>query len=195
MTERPTQPHRELLLEVELSNASPRIWRRLIVSESLTLADLHQVLQIAMGGWLDYHLYEFRFSGRCFTTLDEDAPPESIDSASVTLRDLGLDAVGANLSYLYDFGDDWEHSISVVAVEPAEGRSSYPRCIEGERSGPPEDCGGPYRYEEILDIIKNEAHPEFRELTEWLPRGFDPAKFDLGVVNSRLDEHFRIQVN
>jgi Plasmid pRiA4b ORF-3-like protein len=194
MLKRTPEPHSELLLEIVLSEHSPRIWRRVIVSELLTLADLHEVLQIVMG-WLNYHLYEFEIEGGSFTTIDEDTPSEAIDSATVSLRELGLSVVGATFTYDYDFGDGWSHLIKVVEVSSAEAFASHPRCVAGERSGPPEDCGGPHRYQEILEILEDPAHPEFREIVDWLPIGFDPAELDVSEINVELDEFFKGQVN
>jgi hypothetical protein len=52
-------------LHIELRDLKPAIWRRVLVPQSVTLAKLHQVIQIAMGwtnspmGWTNSHLHEF----------------------------------------------------------------------------------------------------------------------------------------
>jgi Plasmid pRiA4b ORF-3-like protein len=45
-------------LHIELRDLKPAIWRRVLVPQSVTLAKLHQVIQIAMG-WTNSHLREF----------------------------------------------------------------------------------------------------------------------------------------
>lgn len=45
-------------IKVTLNGVRPPIWRRLLVPSSLSLVDLHEVLQVAMG-WTDSHLHQF----------------------------------------------------------------------------------------------------------------------------------------
>lgn len=46
------------------------------------------------------------------------------------------------LDYTYDFGDSWEHRLTVTDVRPGEPDTAYPRYVAGERAAPPEDCDG-----------------------------------------------------
>ena len=188
MTSRDSRDERELQLKVSLVGGKPPIWRRVVVGEAMTLAELHQVIQIAMG-WLDYHLYEFEIKGNRYTTIDPDTPDSAIASDSVTLRDLRLRRPGTKFRYDYDFGDGWRHVVEVEKVNPIDHASSCPRCLGGRRACPPEDSGGLYGYGRMLHIVNNPQHPEHAELEEWLPPGFDPVHFDLQEVNSRLSAH------
>ena len=52
-------------IEVTLLWTEPPIWRRLLVPADLTLADLHNVIQCAMG-WEDDHLHEFQIRGMSY---------------------------------------------------------------------------------------------------------------------------------
>jgi len=52
-------------LKVTLLGTMPPIWRRLLVPADLTLAQLHDVLQSAMG-WQDCHMHEFSAGHRHF---------------------------------------------------------------------------------------------------------------------------------
>jgi hypothetical protein len=54
----------------------------------------------------------------------------------------------------------------------------YPRLIEISGRCPPEDCGGPWGYAELLDAIKDPKHERHAELTEWIGEGFNPEAED-----------------
>ena len=94
-------------------------------------------------GWCDYHLWEFTIAKRRYgLPVDEDWGTEPrIDASKVRLRDV-LSPRKTTIDYLYDFGDCWEHRLTVTNVRAGDPNLSYPRYIAGERNGPPEDCGG-----------------------------------------------------
>lgn len=52
-------------LKVALRAISPLIWRRLLVTSDMTIAQLHDIVQIAMG-WEDLHLHQFRIHGKTY---------------------------------------------------------------------------------------------------------------------------------
>lgn len=155
----------------------------------MTLAELHETIQLVMG-WLDYHLYEFEIKGRRYAFLDEDTPAGEVDAGSVTLGDLRLRRKGTTFTYEYDFGDGWMHRVEVERAAPIDQSRQYPICTAGRRSCPPEDCGGVHGYARLLGIISDPAHPEHIELLEWLPDDFDPKAFDREAANSALQKHF-----
>src|ERR1700733_4985373 len=109
-------------IKVTLLGMRRPIWRRLLVPASITLAQLHHVLQAAMG-WEDCHLHEFRIGGRKFGVPDLMdqfmGGPRSISEKKVQLSEL-LNKRGAKVNYTYDFGDSWEHSILLEKVLPSE---------------------------------------------------------------------------
>ena len=88
--------------------------------------------------------------------------------------------------YCYDFGDSWEHEIVVEGIVPAEPNVRYPRCLDGRRASPPEDCGGAWGYAELLRVLSDPRHEEHAERREWLGHGFDPERFDLAATNRAL---------
>lgn len=91
---------------------------------------------------------------------------------------------GAHFLYTYDLGDGWKHEIQVEEIR--EGPPELVRCLEGARSCPPEDCGGPHGYEELLETIFDPKHPEHQERRNWLGDGFDPEYFNVEVINRSL---------
>ena len=89
-------------------------------------------------------------------------------------------------TYVYDFGDNWHHTVQVEKVLELEPKVKYPRCVKGSRAGPPEDCGGPWGYGGFLEAIQNPSHEEHEEMLEWVGGEFDPEAFDLEAVNEEL---------
>jgi hypothetical protein len=127
-------------IRVSLDGVEPAIYRHLVVPLGNTLAQLHHILQAAMG-WADSHLHQLEIGGLRFgdpELLKEDMPDDfqqAFDSTSVRLRDFHFDPV-AKLSfvYLYDFGDSWQHTVTLekrLAVKPAPETAT---CTEGARA-------------------------------------------------------------
>jgi len=159
------------------------IWRRFLVNDSLTFERLHLIIQIVMG-WENYHLYEFNVNGMKIGRLDEECDYEITDSKKTKLSDCITNKI-KKLSYIYDFGDSWEHEIILEKID--DDKIRVPICLEGKNACPPEDCGGIGGYENILKIRKNKNHPDYKELIiDWLGEGFNPEKFDIKKVNKEL---------
>jgi hypothetical protein len=59
-------------------------------------------------------------------------------------------------------------------------------CVAGARHCPPDDCGGPCGYLELLDALNDTSHPEHTFICEWIEDGFDPQEFSVEAVNRRL---------
>lgn len=177
-------PREVLELRVQLQYCEPPIWRRLRIRSTATLADLHGAIQVAMG-WSDSHLHEFFIGGRRYGPLHEDASEELIDEVTVTLQALKL-AKGARFLYSYDFGDNWEHELRVEKVEAVSAEPLHPLCLDGARAGPPEDCGGPPGYQELLDALANPRHPRHRELRRWVGKEWEAERLDLDAANRAL---------
>jgi hypothetical protein len=125
-------------VHVSLREIEPAIWRRIELSSQTTLKQLHRILQIAMG-WENCHLHEYIVDGRRYGTADPayDGPGEIIRETGVRLATV-LPGPGAEILYVYDFGDYWQHDVRLEAVFPAESRIKYPRVLDGSRSCPPE---------------------------------------------------------
>jgi hypothetical protein len=180
-------PARTLVqLRVELQHVKPAIWRRLLVPAPITLARLHQVLQIAMG-WTDSHLHEFEIGGTRYGIPDPDWPdsPPVTPENRVTLAQALAPAV-KHFTYVYDFGDDWEHKVRVEAILDNELAAPAPICTEGANRCPPEDVGGVSGYLDFLQAINDPAHEEHADMLAWGGRDFDPTAFDIDAVNARL---------
>ena len=93
---------------------------------------------------------------------------------------------GQRLSYEYDFGDSWDHTLLVEKILPPQEGVRYPLCLKGKRACPPEDVGGVWGYENFLEVSRNPDHDEHEEYLTWVGGEFDPEAFDLEEVNTHL---------
>ena len=107
----------------------------------------------------------------------------------VTLEQVAAQAAD-KIRYTYDFGDDWVHEIVVEKILDRDPVLDYPCCTGGRRAAPPDDCGGIWGYDELVEVLADPDHPEHKERLEWLglddASQFDPAAFDLDEVNRAL---------
>ncbi|MDR1949366.1 MAG: plasmid pRiA4b ORF-3 family protein [Spirochaetaceae bacterium] len=179
------------VLRVSLKDISPPIWRSVQVPGSVTLGDLHRIIQIVMG-WSDSHLHSFEIDGLSYSSNNSDfysdMDNEDEDEDDYTLEDLDL-RVKQKFLYTYDFGDSWDHQILVSRIlspgEDSAGDYRQPRCLSGRRACPPEDCGGFPGYEDILEALREPRKKKNRELLEWVG-DYDPEDFDVDMVNEVL---------
>ena len=171
-------------LRLTVASIQPRIWRRLLVRETMWLSRLHEAIQVLFG-WYDYQSHVF-FMGekRYGNPMDHDGVAIE-DDRDVTLADVRL-SEHDRTAYDYLFAEGWHVDIRVEKTIAAEKGVAYPRCVAGERAGPPEDCGGIEAYKDMLYCLK---HPETdlgREWREWLEPGHDPENCDLSAINKAL---------
>ena len=134
------------------------------------------------------HLHEFHIGGIVYATPDpEDEGRVVVDDRRSTLQRV-LPGI-SRFVYLYDFGDDWRHTITVEKVESSyDGDSDvYAHLEAGERACPPEDSGGPLHYQEFLDqFAKDPQQADVRDFLIWAGKSFDPGRFDRDTVNATL---------
>jgi hypothetical protein len=170
---------RYLQLLITLQGIEPPIWRRVVVSGTLTFEQLHEVIQRAMG-WYGCHLHEFRVGPtRLGIPSDDDFFDDGdvvIESDTTLAEQLGKKR---KFRYWYDFGDDWWHEIAVEKRLPANPDAAPAELIDGARACPPEDCGGPWGYARLLEVLADPQHPDHKEMSEWAG-AIDPEAFDLG---------------
>ena len=179
-----TQPQ-AFCLRVEIDRTEPLVWRRIEVLASSTFFDLHVAIQDAFG-WLDYHLHEFEAGPITIGVPDEYAEKDIVPGWTVPLsKHLGRIKT---LTYFYDFGDGWRHTIHLEEIREADGRP-YPRCLAGGNATPPEDCGGVYGFEELKEVLTKPRSAKYREMRDWLKSHsakvywpFDPFAFEHSEV-------------
>ena len=176
-------------LQVSLDGVTPRIWRRFRIPADARLDDLHHVIQVVMG-WQGYHLHEFVQGRQRYGIPDPDGMdvgPRLRDEMGYMVGEL-LTKPHQRLTYVYDFGDNWVHSILLETIDPVETEDAV--CLAGERACPPEDCGGPSGYADLLEVLADPQHDDHQETRAWyesmVSAGHDPEVFPLAAVNEHL---------
>ena len=178
--------------KIQLQNVTkPTVWRRLQVPSNYTFHQLHMVIQISFG-WGNYHLYQFTPTGYGSSPQIAMPDPEGWDMpdkrADKTRLDKILTAEKQKYTYIYDFGDDWIHKIELEKILPDDIK--YPVCLAGKGECPPEDCGGPWGYENVKAILSDPSHEEYEEMKEWLGLDeddeWDANYFDKEEINEIL---------
>lgn len=185
------------VVKVELNNTHPPIWRRLRLASYLTLPQVHEILQIAMG-WTDSHLHHFEMGPGArdlhlqpfLNQFDLDEGEEGILEEQVRLDEV-MASEGDRLHYIYDFGDHWQHTIRLEKIFPFKQGDPVAECVTGRRACPPEDIGGIGAHQELLDALAGHSHAGadeewLEELLAWLPDDYDPAAFSVSEVNEQL---------
>ena len=169
--------------KVKLRGATkPPVWRRVLVPADFTFSGLHAVIQEAFGWWNE-HLYCFgntpyRRQLTIAEPNEDDWEEPDYNAREFTVGEFFGEGTGAqNLCYVYDFGDDWIHDITLEQVIDRE--SSHASCTAGKGACPEEDCGGVWGYEEMKENGEFDPHDfdldEVKEGVESLPRtGYEP---------------------
>ncbi|MBO8128150.1 MAG: plasmid pRiA4b ORF-3 family protein [Peptococcaceae bacterium] len=165
--------------KITLRYTKPPVWRRIQVPETYTFWDLHVAIQDAMGWW-DCHLHEFRLknptNGKKVTIGIPYEEEPFLPSKTLPGWDHKIAPYftmeNPKATYLYDFGDGWEHIVKLEKICPREKDKQYPVCIGGKRACPPEDCGGIPGYE----MICSGEHEFQEEFEDYDPEYFKPTE-------------------
>ena len=179
-------PEEAFQLRIQVREIRPAIFRVIQVTNTRTFHLLHEIIQWSFG-WNHAHLHEF-YVGQ--TKVAEPDPefgrppfprhPRTTRLGDLVSRDITL------FTYVYDLGDDWVHDVIVEKRFEPDPAVRYPVCLDGARSAPPEDCGGPPGYEEFLAAWRDPKHGEHGRMRDWAGPRYDPERFDPRVVNEIL---------
>ena len=178
-------------LRIALRRTKPPIWRRVLLPPSMHLDTLHHLIQAVMG-WEDSHLHMFRKGDRRYSMPGpwdndwrESATSRHLDAREHRISQL-LKREKDWITYMYDFGDSWEHKITLQKILPYDRTVRLPACVGGRRRCPPEDCGGVWGYYEMLEILKDPNARDHDHMKEWIGEHFDPEVFSAQAVDMVL---------
>lgn len=177
-------PERAFTLLLTVMGTEPRVWRRIVVRESMWLSQLHDSIQLAFD-WFDYQTHAFSLDDLRFGNPVKRDALTIEDDRDVSLADLDLEHRGRFL-YLYEFGEGWTVEIKVEKTGAVAKGGVYPTCLAGERAGPPEDCGGLEAFHDMLACIKEPQTELGREWLEWLGPEYHAEVCDVKKINQGL---------
>jgi uncharacterized protein YchJ len=160
-----------LVLRIELDGVTPEVWRRVAIPSNTPLDLVHVMFQDAMG-WHDQHMYAFETDEH--TIVD----PRS-DSGAATADGERLVSIatqqGATFTYVYDFGDEWTHTVTVEEIRPGGPDNTF-TILDGEGACPPEDTGGAAWYQHLLDALADPSSPDHDDAVDRLGADFHPTR-------------------
>ena len=181
--------------KIQISGISkPTVWRRIQVNAETSFHDFHEIIQDAFG-WTTTHLYFFSEKGyQSAFQIQEidhfDYDGDGSDNAKEVFLNEIFKKEKQTYRYIYDFGDDWNHKITLEKI--MDGEIEFPNSLAGKGKCPPEDCGGVWGFEALKEILNNPEHPEYEENRDWLgleeDETWDFDEFDLDEVNELLKD-------
>lgn len=169
-----------------LNGSSPAIWRRLHVPAIYSFAELSFAIVEAMS-WSGRKQHEFQMnfpsgenrevhlmpSNQISLKDEDDERCKLIDELTAAIADY-FSSTTSTATYVYDFVDNWQHTIEFIGILDADEQQIYPICEAGDGLCPAEDIGGIYGHRRAMHILSNPQNPDF-EPTKWrlanLPNG------------------------
>ena len=187
-------------IRISLKDVSPTVWRKLEIPSNVRLSHLAEILICAMG-WEGYHLYQFKKGQDIYNEPDED-DEDDMDFGFVVPRykyhnshEYSLAQVlaqkGDKMTLEYDFGDGWEHQVSLSKIESyTDEEPPFPRLISGKNACPPEDCGGPWGYAALCQYYyTRKKDPNFpKEHYALVDKHFNPEYFPLEEYRADIED-------
>ncbi|MDR2496025.1 MAG: plasmid pRiA4b ORF-3 family protein [Tannerellaceae bacterium] len=191
--------------KIQLKGISkPPVWRTISIPADFTFLRFHTAIQVAFG-WENDHLFEFSdnrstirisvpvkddFSALGFSALSFTARAQAKNASKTRLSDIFTDKI-SKLLYVYDFGDNWVHEITLKSV--VDTTTSQAVCLSCKGACPPEDCGGIYGYEAIKETFATMPESaKAEEYREWLGledgETWDAHDFNIDEVNTYLKQ-------
>ena len=186
--------YKSYIIKVTIKNTHPPDWRRLQIPAGITYHELNAIIQLAFN-WSGYHLYSFEIGNLLIEIPDDifDDFDYKVINSKRTKVDKYFDKI-EKLEYTYDFGDNWIHDIQIENVVESEEKLKNPVCLKAKMASLPEDCGGPWGYEDLLDVINNPKDERYQDMKDWLEQGYsvwydDRTYVDLNRINRELEAY------
>lgn len=179
-------------IKVVLRGTDPEIWREFEAPSNLKLTSFAGMILCGMG-WDEDHLHQFvkvdgkkpTFYATSYNELSGHLDARSKDGRKFSIGDL-LQKQGDNAFFEYDYGDSWNHVLTLMEVVDCDGNAKV-ALIGGERACPPEDCGGIAGYMHICEVMKDLDSIDAQDLAECIGCKFDPERFPLNKAKKVID--------
>lgn len=184
--------------KIHIVGISPQIFRRFVVRDSTSIAQLHHLIQMIVG-WDGYFLHEFHIWGRYYGHFYRNDCDVSLSHFGFKEKD--------KFTYTYNFYDFWEHELRVEKITSLSSNDNYPKVIDGKRSCPIEGIGGAKYYQEaitrqflwcydmldkVAESIENKRLPEidFDEVPSWYLH-HNSERFEKKKINRALKKLYQ----
>lgn len=208
---------------LELNDFEPKVWRRIQVSENITMNKLGYIIMVAFE-MSAQHFYSFIIPDMDnsrnnlksekkslpyigahniqleiineFTDFVEENS-KLVDARDMTLKNT-LSNLGDKATFYYDYGDDWAINIKIenIFVDKNLNARTLPRVIDGEGFGIVENCGGSYGLTALVKAFELGEGEEYETFSEWLDIDFfDITLLDINDINFRLQKLPRVYAN
>jgi hypothetical protein len=184
---------------IQLSIGGIDVWRRIIVNEDCTLAELHQVIQTVYK-WKSSQNYRFKpdknpggkniFPAAPAKTIQlqkaGSAPKETLD-LDTSIKILESKKI---VELLYEYGEKWVVRIMILSRQETPGTKPV-RCVAGAGTAPPEIIDGPFRFKRVLSALEGGNAMERLGARRELGADFVQDDFDLDACNQSLSAIFK----
>ena len=152
---------------IQLTIGGTDVWRRIIIDENRTLAELHQIIQTVFG-W--HNSQSFRYSDG-----DEfDGKTRIHELAAANVNEL-----------LYEYGTKWTVKIMILSRQETPAKRPV-RCVAGSGAAPPEFVAGPLKFRRLVSALESGNDMERLGARQELGTDFVPDDFNLDACNRRL---------
>jgi len=135
-------PHRIYQLRIALREISPLIWRRVLVRDDTTLAQLHDIIQILFD-WHHEHLFDFHIYGKDYGSSGAEAQAANLSQFQFRK--------GERFRYVYDYTAYWVCDVRLETTLPVDPKRVYPICTGGKNASPSENFLDVQAYMEHID--------------------------------------------
>ena len=197
----PGAENKSMVLKIQLRGISkPPLWREVRIPADIDFEQLHEVIQ-TLFGWEHAHMWQFEAAPyshgyRIGPEMDDtgfgDGPTDIAHETPVTKV---LKKAKDKMVYVYDFGDDWVHDITVKEV--LDEKTDHPVCLKWKGDNLIEDIGGVWGYDEYRQMADPAAKHTGKEVKEFLDNHWfdsmvdfrkfmDKHRFNLDEANEEL---------
>ena len=135
--------------------------------------------------WWNYHIYEFSVNRKRYGNRELLDDSSVFDDKSTSLSSVLINEKDT-IAYVYDFGDNWIHTIKLEKIFHI-GNLTGPKCIDGKLNTPPEDCGGIPGFYNFLEVMSDKKYKEHKSTKKWYGGDYDPTFINIPEINSNLD--------